>query len=86
MEVKDRVPAVAGMFYEGDSASLKEHLSKLFDQAKLPVCDGEVAALIVPHAGYIYSGGVAASGFNQIPENAEYENCFFNRFKSSNGF
>lgn len=76
MEVKDRVPAVAGMFYEGDSASLKEHLSKLFDQAKLPVCDGEVAALIVPHAGYIYSGGVAASGFNQIPENAEYENVF----------
>lgn len=76
MEVKDRVPAVAGMFYEGDSASLEEHLSSLFERAKSPVCDGEVSALIVPHAGYVYSGGVAASGFNQIPEDTGYENVF----------
>ncbi len=36
----------------------------------------DLAAVIVPHAGYVYSGGVAASGFNQINRNNGYENVF----------
>jgi len=76
MEVKDRKPAVAGMFYEGDSAALEQHLQRLFDEAKAPVSDAEVAAVIVPHAGYVFSGGVAASAFNQISPDAKYDRVF----------
>ncbi|MFW5753844.1 MAG: AmmeMemoRadiSam system protein B [Marinilabiliaceae bacterium] len=76
MEVKDRKPAVAGMFYEGDSAALEEHLQRLFDEAKEPVSEAEVAAVIVPHAGYVFSGGVAASAFNQISPDTKFERVF----------
>lgn len=76
MHLQDREPAVAGMFYDKDSDILKKHLDELFRQAKPRVTNDEVAALIVPHAGYVFSGGVAASGFNQIPENASFERVF----------
>lgn len=76
MQLKDRQPAVAGMFYEGDSASLEARLKSLFAVAKARMSEDEVAAVIVPHAGYMYSGGVAASGFNQIPADTKYERVF----------
>ncbi len=76
MQQKDRQPAVAGMFYEGDSSSLEAHLKSLFSTAKGRISEDEVAALIVPHAGYVYSGGVAASGFNQIPPETDIERVF----------
>ncbi|PWE01478.1 AmmeMemoRadiSam system protein B [Marinilabilia rubra] len=76
MQAKDRKPAVAGMFYDGDSVSLKDHLKTLFSTAKGRISEDEVAAVIVPHAGYVYSGGVAASGFNQIPSDKKYERVF----------
>jgi AmmeMemoRadiSam system protein B/AmmeMemoRadiSam system protein A len=76
MRLEDREPAVAGMFYEGNPASLRAHLKELFREAKRPVNDDEVAAVIVPHAGYIYSGEVAASGFNQIPSGTEIKRIF----------
>ena len=39
---------------------------------------GKVApqALIVPHAGYVFSGEVAASAFNRIPRGHRYERIF----------
>jgi AmmeMemoRadiSam system protein B len=76
MQLENREPAVAGAFYEGNPASLRAHLKELFGEARKPVNDDEVAAVIVPHAGYIYSGEVAASGFNQIPSDAEIERIF----------
>ncbi|MGQ1890875.1 AmmeMemoRadiSam system protein B [Thermophagus sp. OGC60D27] len=76
MEIKDREPVVAGIFYEGNPVALKEDLGRLFDDAKPPVGEEEIMAVIVPHAGYIYSGVVAASAFNQIPEDADYETVF----------
>jgi AmmeMemoRadiSam system protein B/AmmeMemoRadiSam system protein A len=76
MQLQDRKPAVADMFYEKDSDALKAHLDELFRQARPRLSNDEVQALIVPHAGYIYSGGVAASGFNQISEEAKYERVF----------
>jgi len=76
MQLKDRQPAVAGMFYESDRASLEEHLKSLFSTAKARISEDDVAAVIVPHAGYVYSGGVAASAFNQIPEDTKFERIF----------
>lgn len=76
MQYQDREPAVAGMFYEGDAAALQKHLDELFSQAKQPVSQDEVAAVIVPHAGYVFSGKVAASGFNQIPKDSKFDRVF----------
>ena len=71
----DRYPAVAGAFYPSTSDSLKNTLGKLFSGARIKTCEN-VAAIIVPHAGYDYSGIVAASGFNQLDANKKYKTVF----------
>jgi len=65
-----RPPAVAGAFYPADPAQLQAMVNSLLSQArKLPQ---EPIALIVPHAGYVYSGAVAAAAFKQL-EGREYD-------------
>jgi len=59
-----REPAVAGAFYPADPGALQEMVDRLLAEA--PRYETEPAALIVPHAGYIYSGHVAAWGFRQL--------------------
>lgn len=59
-----REPAVAGSFYPADPGALAEMVDRLLAEA--PRYEVEPAALIVPHAGYIYSGHVAAWGFKQL--------------------
>jgi len=71
----DRYPAVAGQFYPSDKDTLTSTLKSLFDKA-LPKSTQNVFAIISPHAGYIYSGQVAASAFNQIDTDKEYETIF----------
>lgn len=58
-----RLPAVAGMFYPGDPGHLREVLDGLLAAVQVPPEDPMPKALIVPHAGYAYSGPVAASGY-----------------------
>lgn len=59
-----RKPAVAGTFYPGDPAELREMISGFLRQAK--PSDVVPKAIIAPHAGYIYSGPIAASAYAQI--------------------
>ena len=55
-----RPAAVAGTFYPGDALTLKKTLGQLLD--KVPETSrGDPKAIIAPHAGYIYSGSIAAS-------------------------
>jgi AmmeMemoRadiSam system protein B/AmmeMemoRadiSam system protein A len=72
----DRQAAVAGQFYPADPAELKRTVNDLFRDAVAPTGADDVAALIVPHAGYVYSGGVAASGLNRIDPHRVYDNVF----------
>jgi AmmeMemoRadiSam system protein B len=60
-----RQPAVAGMFYPASAGELHEMLEALLAAAPH---DGLPApkAMIVPHAGYIYSGPVAATGYARL--------------------
>jgi MEMO1 family protein len=60
-----RPPAVAGLFYPGEPAELRDSVSKYLAQAPASVA-APPKALIVPHAGYIYSGGIAAAGYSQL--------------------
>jgi len=58
-----REPAVAGMFYERDAASLKKHISKYIIDVKEKF---KAKGVVVPHAGYIYSGRVAGEVFSSV--------------------
>lgn len=58
-----RRPAVAGAFYAGDPATLAADVDGFLDAAGERELDGEVAGLIAPHAGYVYSGGVAGRAY-----------------------
>jgi len=58
-----RIPAVANMFYPGDKDRLREQLSSFVRPTPEP---RKVMAAISPHAGYMYSGGVAGAVFSQI--------------------
>ena len=72
----DRQPAVAGQFYPGTAGELRQELTNLFSRALPSQHLANVVAVIVPHAGYPFSGSVAASGFDQIDPGKEYENIF----------
>lgn len=76
MNQVDRRPAVAGQFYPSDPTELKSTLKTLFSKAAPAKNIQNVIAVIVPHAGYVYSGEVAASAFNQINWKKDYDNIF----------
>jgi AmmeMemoRadiSam system protein B/AmmeMemoRadiSam system protein A len=61
-----RKPAVAGQFYPGDPVTLTKQLSEFFKKAKKEPVPGKIVALISPHAGYMYSGQVAAYAFKLL--------------------
>ncbi len=58
-----RPPAVAGAFYPGSPSELAKMIAKQFHEAPKPEITGRPVAIISPHAGYIYSGGIAAKGY-----------------------
>jgi len=66
-----RSTAVAGQFYPGSEASLVQTLKILVPETQ-PEERKQALAVVSPHAGYIYSGGVAGETFGQVqvPENA----------------
>ena len=62
-----RPPAVAGMFYPADAPTLRREIDASFaDAVDPPPGAGVPKALIVPHAGFVYSGPVAASAFARL--------------------
>jgi MEMO1 family protein len=65
-----REPAVSGMFYPGNSKTLKSDIERYLSEAVVDPIDGNIIGIISPHAGYIYSGPVAAYGFKAIAGHA----------------
>jgi MEMO1 family protein len=72
----DRQPAVAGTFYPGDAKSLTQSLEEMFSKAVPSKKLSDIQAIIAPHAGYVFSGQVAASAYNQLPRGKEYGTIF----------
>lgn len=56
-------PNVAGMFYPDDPQELRDMIKKFLDQAQNKKNLAIPKAIIAPHAGYIYSGPIAASAY-----------------------
>ena len=59
-----RPPAVAGKFYPDNSGDLLAALNQYLDAA--PTSNSHPKALIVPHAGYSYSGPIAGAAYAKI--------------------
>ncbi len=66
-----RKPAVAGQFYPSDPAELSRMIEAMLARAE-KVLPSPPQVLIVPHAGYVFSGQVAAWAFKQV-EGARYD-------------
>lgn len=71
----NRKAYAAGKFFAGSASELSTDLDKLFEKAEEKKLTG-VRAIMVPHAGYPYSGLVAASGYNQIDAEKKYDHVF----------
>ena len=61
-----RPAAVAGTFYPADPASLAAFIDGALQATAPAVPLGPVAGLIVPHAGYVYSGRTAAAAYSAV--------------------
>ena len=58
-----RPSPIAGTWYEGNAKLLAHSVDEYLDRARLPSLNGEVLAVIAPHAGHRYSGAVAGYSF-----------------------
>ena len=65
---KVKEPSVAGTFYPADKKELRETVEGFLAKAKKGQRDGKLIALISPHAGYRFSGQVAAYGYKEIAD------------------
>lgn len=57
-----RLPAVAGQFYPADPEKLRKQIASFITQSRKVPAKG----IMVPHAGYMYSGGVAGKVYSQV--------------------
>ena len=71
-----RQPVVAGSFYPAGAQQLTTDLASYFDAAQDKTIDKNISALIVPHAGYVFSGEVAASAYAKLDPEKEYSRVF----------
>ena len=63
MTVDVRPSPIAGLWYEGDPKVLASTVDNYLELARLPKLEGEVIAVVAPHAGHRYSGPVAGYAF-----------------------
>lgn len=64
--IQIREPVVAGSFYPSSAEALKREIQGFLAQSAPSPVDGEIIGLVVPHAGYMYSGAVAAAGYKAL--------------------
>ena len=71
-----RKPAVAGQFYPGNESVLRQQIENCFLDKRGPgtrpkIGEGSktIKGVVVPHAGYIYSGAIAAHAYQQLAQN-----------------
>jgi AmmeMemoRadiSam system protein B len=80
--MRQRNPAVSGMFYESNKEKLSKNLDRLFSDTK----QGNNTAVISPHAGYVYSGRTAAHAVASLKPSGKFiimgpnHNSMGNRF------
>jgi AmmeMemoRadiSam system protein B len=79
--MKIRRPAVSGMFYAGTAGELKEQIEWCYKHelgpGTIPRVNSRglrnIVAVVVPHAGYYYSGPVAAHAYKELAEDGMFD-------------
>jgi AmmeMemoRadiSam system protein B len=61
---------IAGSWYPGDPRALREEIERFFSAVPERPIEGDIIGIIAPHAGYDYSGEVAAHAYRQLRGNA----------------
>ena len=74
--LQNRKTYAAGRFYSDNPATLRIQLQQFFSNAIPRKKEQTPLAIVVPHAGYVFSGQVAASGYNQIDPDQKFERIF----------
>jgi AmmeMemoRadiSam system protein B len=75
--MKIRRPTQAGAFYEGDAEALKTQIENCFRQGPKKLAQvnrsgaRRVVGLVCPHAGYMFSGAVAASAYYELAQDGK---------------
>jgi len=69
-----RESVFSGSWYPSDKNELANLVDSYLNNAQELKIEGEIKAIIVPHAGYVYSGQIAATAFKQLEK--EYDNIF----------
>ncbi|HHT9129520.1 MAG TPA: AmmeMemoRadiSam system protein B, partial [Candidatus Brocadiaceae bacterium] len=83
-------PQVAGRFYPGNETVLKDQVNNFFKKIPKQTLKGRPIAIISPHAGYQYSGQVAAYGYNAVKDYGfnrviilAFKHIMFKRFRGA---
>jgi len=72
IKVSIRRPAVAGSFYPKNADRLRAEISTMLKEVPDKPAKGEILAAMAPHAGYVYSGSIAALTFRKL-KNIEFD-------------
>ena len=64
-------PVVAGSFYPRTPDELRRSFDSFEKEGKAPVLRGEAVGMMLPHAGYPYSGAVAALGYRALTQKVD---------------
>lgn len=76
-KLTSRKAAVSGRFYPKSEKDLKKMVETMFRALKSLNGSDKVRALIVPHAGYVFSGKVAAKAYIHLNKSNEYKRIFY---------
>lgn len=68
MKSEVRAATLSGMFYPKDAKELEETLRSLFSSTATYPAQSRIFGILAPHAGYMYSGKIAAVSYSRIPE------------------
>ena len=66
MSTSIRSSVISGNWYPGDPGRLKKLIQNFLKQVDVQLSEGSIMGLVAPHAGYMYSGQVAAYGYKQL--------------------
>ncbi len=84
--LQNRLPSVAGSFYPAGPDELEQMLKTFFARAPVSQADENVLAIISPHAGYVFSGEVAAAAFKHVDPEKTYKTVFIIGSSHRNSF
>ena len=66
-KVREQRPSpIAGLWYSGSPQRLRQQVDTYIEEADIPDLDGEIIALVAPHAGHRYSGRTAGHAFKTV--------------------